>query len=76
MGGGMKRNILKELLSDAYDDWYNDQLPGEAYKQFARLIMAKADELSESGVITDDEWSEIEEENMSNLMLVDDVAEL
>jgi len=72
----MKRNILKELLSEAYDAWYSDQLSGEAYKQFAWLIMGKADELSESGVITDDEWSEIEEENMSNLMLVDDVAEL
>lgn len=72
----MKRNILKELLSDAYDAWFNDRLPGDAYKRFAELIMAKADELSESGSISDDEWSEIEDENMSNLMLVDDVAEL
>jgi len=26
--------------------------------------------------MTDDEWSEVEEENMSNLMMIDDVAEL
>jgi len=76
MGVGMKRNVLKELLSNAYDAWSDDRLSGVVYKQFAQLIMTKADELSEAGAITDDEWSEIEDENLSNLMLVDDVAEL
>ena len=27
--------VLKSLLSDAYDAWYNDQLAGETYKELA-----------------------------------------
>lgn len=68
--------VLKSLLSDAYDAWYNDQLAGETYKELAELVTAKADELLEQKVISDDEWYEIHDENMSNLMLVDDVAEI
>ena len=62
--------VLKSLLSDAYDAWYNDQLAGETYKELAELVTAKADELLEQKAI------EIHDENMSNLMLVDDVAEI
>lgn len=68
--------VLKSLLSDAYDAWYNDQLAGETYKELAELVTAKADELLEQKTISDDEWYEIHDENMSNLMLVDDVAEI
>ena len=68
--------VLKSLLSDAYDAWYNDQLAGETYKELAELVTAKADELLEQKSISDDEWYEIHDENMSNLMLVDDVAEI
>lgn len=68
--------VLKSLLSDAYDAWYNDQLAGETYKELAELVTAKADELLEKKAISDDEWYEIHDENMSNLMLVDDVAEI
>ena len=39
--------VLKSLLSDAYDAWYNDQLAGETYKELAELVTAKADELLE-----------------------------
>ena len=68
--------VLKSLLSDAYDAGYNDQLAGETYKELAELVTAKADELLEQKTISDDEWYEIHDENMSNLMLVDDVAEI
>ena len=68
--------VLKSILSDAYDAWYNDQLAGETYKELAALVTAKADKLLEAKSITDDEWYEIHDENMSNLMLVDDVAEI
>ena len=68
--------VLKSLLSEAYDAWYNDRLPGKTYKELAKLVMAKADELIEAKAISDDEWYDIHDENMSNLMLVDDVAEI
>lgn len=48
--------VLKSLLSDAYDAWYNDQLAGETYKELAELVTAKADELLEQKAISDDEW--------------------
>jgi len=72
----MKRNILKELLADAYDAWSEDRLTDEAYKSFAELIRVKADALVEDASITDTEWAEIEEEHAANLLLVDDIAEL
>ena len=53
-----------------------DQLAGETYKELAELVTAKADELLEQKAISDDERYEIHDENMSNLMLVDDVAEI
>ena len=68
--------VLKSLLSDAYDAWYNDQLAGETYKELAELVTAEADELLEQKAISDDEWYAIHDENMSNLMLVDDVADI
>ena len=68
--------VLKSLLSDAYDAWYTDRLSGETYKELAALVTDKADELLKTKSITDDEWYEIHDENISNLMLVDDVAEI
>ena len=72
----MVGKVLKELLTEAYDAWYNDLLTAETYKGLSELILDKATALLEQKIISAAEWDAIQDENESNLMLVDDIADI
>jgi len=65
--------VLVSLLSEAYDKWLDNNLPVEAYKCLAEIVMAKADELLASEAITPEEWDTVEGEFSANQLLVDDM---